>query len=267
MLDATAERPTLDIEDTLARALLMQAETGLIALDPRHRIVLINTAARDLLGTPPGPIHGIALPTLLHAKSFPAETIATLRTWLDTVPDQPLYLPLDPDGKLAITPSPGPQGHRLLALKRLPRTAVPPTRRDPLTGLPDPAWFNERLSLALIAAKPAILLIDLDRPRAILDSRGHPLGDALLKLVAKRLTAALRNADVISRLSGHEFAVVMKRPRDPEAVARRLLALLNRPYLIEGATASIRATVGIALAPEHGTDPVALIAAARATSV
>lgn len=269
MLDAVVKRPDLDLEDTLARALLMQSETGLIALDPRHRVVLINAAARDLLGTPPGPISGRPLPELLHGKHFPTEAIATLRAWLDAEPDQPLLLPLDAGTNLALTPSPGPHDHRLLALKQLACATASPTRRDSLTGLPDHAWFTERLALALDTpgSKPVLLLVGLDRPRAITDRNGHPIGDALLKLVAKRLTAALRNADVISRLSAHEFAVVMKRPRDPEAVARRLIALLSRPYLIEGATASIGAAIRIALAPEHGTDPVALIAAARATSV
>ena len=125
MLDATAERPTLDMEDTLARALLMQAETGLIALDPRHRIVLINTAARDLLGTPPGPIHGIALPTLLHAKSFPPKR---------SPPSGPGSTPFPTSRSIsrstptASSPSPHRQAHRDTACSPSNASPAPPSR-------------------------------------------------------------------------------------------------------------------------------------------
>ena len=274
MLDALAERPQTDprvqVEDALARALLMHAETGLIALDRHRRIVLANVAAQEMLGATTPLVESLTeSPTSLAARvkqgqRFASGAVVDLQSWLDAGLTGPLFLPLEAETKLSITASLGPHGHHLLVLKQIARATPPPSRRDQLTGLSDRDWFTERLTAGLAATggKPALLLIDLDRFKAVNDSLGHPVGDALLKLVAKRLTSALRNADVISRLSGDEFAIVMKRPRDPEAVGRRLVALLSRPYLIEGTTVSIGACVGIALGPDHGTDLTTLISAA-----
>ena len=89
-------------------------------------------------------------------------------------------------------------------------------------------------------------MIDLDRFKVVNDTLGHPVGDALLQLVGKRLRAALRDDDMVCRFAGDEFAVLLPRPSDPD-VARRIVTVLSRPYLIEGATASIGASVGVAL--------------------
>ncbi len=120
--------------------------------------------------------------------------------------------------------------------------------------------------LDALAAAPdvhiAVLMIDLDRFKAVNDSLGHPVGDALLQLVAKRLGATLRGADVIARFGGDEFAIAMIAPPDPEAVGKRVVEVLSRPYLVERTTATIGASVGIALSSLHGTEANALIRAA-----
>ena len=266
MLDALADRPGsapgFTSGDNLANALLARSETGLLALDPLYRVVLANAAAREFLGVSAA-LDGLPLPDLLRQGRL-GSIASAIERWLDSGADGTLLVPVEGDGKLSIKPMLGPDGHLLLAVKRVSRLAAPAERRDQLTGLSDRAWFLEGLTSALAApdGQPALLMLDLDRFKAVNDSLGHLVGDALLQLVGKRLTGALRNADVISRLSGDEFAIVMKRPRDPEAVGRRLVALLSRPYVIEGTTVTIGASVGIALGPEHGADPVALIGAA-----
>ena len=269
MLDAVVDQPIprrgLADETTVLRALLERSETGLIALDGAFRVVVLNAAARKLLGIPADVGEGSSLPAAAkRGTALPPGKLADLTLWLHGDLAMPLSLPIGAESKLLIAATPGVDGHLLLSLKRASPATAPADRRDPLTGLSDRAWFKDRFAAALQepGGKPALLLIDLDRFKAVNDSLGHPVGDALLQLVAKRLTGALRNADVISRLSGDEFAIVMKRPRDPEAVGRRLVALLSRPYQIEGTTVSIGASVGIALAPDHGTDPVAMIGAA-----
>jgi diguanylate cyclase (GGDEF)-like protein len=101
-------------------------------------------------------------------------------------------------------------------------------------------------------------MLDLDLFKAINDSLGHPVGDELLKAVASRLSACARQADTVSRLGGDEFAVLAMADGDQrdEAIvtANRLLAAVAAPYDVDGHHLNIRTSIGIALAPEHGTD-------------
>ena len=267
MLDAVTDQPdarSLTGQEELAQALLNRSETGLIALDESWHVVVANPAAREFLGLVE-PVIGQRFDTLLRRGSVltPA-AVADAEQWLDGAAEVPLFLMLGVETKLSVVSTAGPDGHRLLACKRVTRAAAAGGRKDVLTGLSDRMWFNEQLKALLAApnATPALLLIDLDRFKAVNDSLGHPVGDALLQLVAKRLTGALRDADVICRLSGDEFAILMKRPTQPEIIGRRLVALLSRPYMIEGAAVSVGASIGLALAPDHGSNPAALIHAA-----
>ncbi len=141
---------------------------------------------------------------------------------------------------------------------------------DVLTGLADRAMFADRLAASLsrrrgrsrrrpaAAEQPgglAVLLIDLDRFKAVNDTLGHAAGDALLRAVAKRLRGALRAEDIAARLGGDEFAVLLAPPTTAEstaAIAERLVEMLSRPYLIDGGVATVGASVGAALCPGGG---------------
>jgi diguanylate cyclase (GGDEF)-like protein len=135
------------------------------------------------------------------------------------------------------------------------------TSADPLTGLADRRQFRDRLAQALAGPStegPGLLLIDLDRFKAVNDALGHPAGDALLQAAAGRLRSALRPADMAARIGGDEFAVLLAPPTGREAVASvaaRLVELLARPYVIRGQVAIVGASIGAALAPADGTDP------------
>jgi diguanylate cyclase (GGDEF)-like protein len=136
-------------------------------------------------------------------------------------------------------------------------------RTDVLTGLP-----NRR---ALVAAagrrmapgqRTAVLLLDLDRFKDVNDAFGHPAGDALLLEVAERLAAAVPAHDLVARLGGDEFAVLVTRAEDAEAarqVARHLGAVLATPVLVDGVAVDVSAAIGVALYPEHGDEPEALL--------
>ncbi len=134
---------------------------------------------------------------------------------------------------------------------------------DELTGLADRSVFREQLALTLLGLGPngrgktdaetgsAVLLIDLDRFKAVNDTMGHATGDALLVAVAGRIRSALRNGDLAARLGGDEFAVLLHHIAgrdDVSAIAERLVDLLARPYLLGGKVANIGASIGAAIA-------------------
>ena len=138
---------------------------------------------------------------------------------------------------------------------------------DALTGLANRALFRERLGRALAAARRrggpvAVLCLDLDRFKPVNDTLGHPVGDALLRAVAARLLACVREGDTAARLGGDEFAVLQAGAGQPEAagaLARRLVEALSAPYEVLGHQVVVGASVGVALAPGDGGDPDELL--------
>jgi diguanylate cyclase (GGDEF)-like protein/PAS domain S-box-containing protein len=134
-------------------------------------------------------------------------------------------------------------------------------RHDTLTGLPNRLLFGEHLDEAFTATDArnrfALLCIDLDHFKAVNDTLGHPIGDRLLHAVAQRLAGCARAADTIARLGGDEFATLLTdlhRLSDAAAYAERVIEVVRAPFTIHGHSITIGASVGIAVAPEHGAD-------------
>ncbi|MCJ2074249.1 diguanylate cyclase, partial [Methylobacterium sp. E-016] len=140
-------------------------------------------------------------------------------------------------------------------------------RQDPLTGLPNRLLLQERLSEALVrlhrnGEKCALLLVDLDRFKPVNDTLGHPVGDALLKKVADRLRSTVRPTDTVARIGGDEFVILqtgVREASDTQALARRLVDLIGRTYMIDGHLLTIGASVGVALAPSDGDSDETLL--------
>jgi diguanylate cyclase (GGDEF)-like protein len=137
---------------------------------------------------------------------------------------------------------------------------------DALTNLPNRTLFRKRLEEALARARRgegfALLCLDLDRFKEVNDTLGHPVGDALLRAVTKRLQAHVRETDTVARLGGDEFAIVQvsaDQPRDAAAFAQRLVEAIGRPYEVEGHHIVVGASVGIALGPGDGANPDELL--------
>jgi diguanylate cyclase (GGDEF)-like protein/PAS domain S-box-containing protein len=134
--------------------------------------------------------------------------------------------------------------------------------RDALTGLPNRNLLADRASQAILTAARtrgslAVLFLDLDRFNLINDSMGHAAGDALLRAVAERLGGVLRRDDTLARLGGDEFVLLWNGLKDygeAAALAQRALAILARPFTIEGRTLSVTASIGISVYPEDGRD-------------
>lgn len=138
---------------------------------------------------------------------------------------------------------------------------------DPLTQLPNRTLFNDRLAQAVERARRrhehvAVMLLDLDRFKAVNDALGHHAGDALLKEVALRLGAVARSSDTWARLGGDEFALVqegLKSPHGVAAMALRVLGTLRRPFRINGQELDIAGSLGLTIYPEDGESPQQLL--------
>jgi diguanylate cyclase len=133
--------------------------------------------------------------------------------------------------------------------------------RDSLTGLANRAMFQERLSAALAAGngdprRSATLLLDLDDFKPINDVHGHAAGDAVLRQVAARLRADVRDRDTVARLGGDEFALLIEDlpPEHVQAIAERILDSLHRPMHYNGVELRVGVSIGVACVTRDG-DP------------
>ena len=137
---------------------------------------------------------------------------------------------------------------------------------DVLTGLPNRRRLLADVAAAVPAASGALLLLDLDGFKQVNDTLGHHAGDQLLREVARRLRAEVRDVDVAARLGGDEFAVLVVGATRAETVelADRLVAVVREPVVVDGLHATVGASVGFAMLADHAQDVTALLCAADA---
>ncbi len=132
---------------------------------------------------------------------------------------------------------------------------------DALTDLPNRVLFHHKLEAALARARRgqrlALLYLDLDQFKEVNDTLGHPVGDALLQVVAERLVQYTRETDTVARLGGDEFAIILapiEKPTEAIRLANRVLELFDAPFDVAGHQIVTGTSIGIAFAPEDGTD-------------
>ncbi|MFI3185373.1 MAG: EAL domain-containing protein [Methylococcaceae bacterium] len=139
---------------------------------------------------------------------------------------------------------------------------------DPLTQLPNRRLLQERLKHSIKVERRdgkhlGLLMLDLDRFKAVNDSLGHLAGDELLQKVGARITARLRDVDLVARLGGDEFVVLLEdiaQPEDAARVARAIITDLSKPFsLSQSEHVQIGASIGISLYPQHGDSPELLM--------
>ncbi|AAM24326.1 diguanylate cyclase (GGDEF)-like protein/PAS domain S-box-containing protein [Caldanaerobacter subterraneus subsp. tengcongensis MB4] len=138
---------------------------------------------------------------------------------------------------------------------------------DPLTGLPRREVFMDRLKIAMADAKRngkklAVFFVDLDNFKTINDSLGHHIGDRLLKKVARKLKACLRESDTVSRVGGDEFVILLPdiiNIDDTNKVANRILELFNQPIKFNNYELYVTISIGIAIYPDHGKNERAIV--------
>lgn len=136
------------------------------------------------------------------------------------------------------------------------------TLHDTLTDLPNRRLLMDRLTTSIAHAKRnqgtmALLYLDLDGFKQINDTLGHDAGDTLLKLVAARLTATVRQEDTVARQGGDEFVIVLAEISHRDAVEKlvsKVLLAVSQPYLIEDRLVNMTTSIGVSLYPAHGLD-------------
>jgi len=169
----------------------------------------------------------------------------------------------EPDAMLLrIAESIGNQIGQFMARKQAEERIRHLANYDELTGLPNRNMFHERLHHALAQAQRrarplAVLFIDLDYFKTINDTLGHEAGDRVLREVAERLRACLRDSDTVGRLGGDEFVVLIEelpQPVDVAAVAQKILDAVARPFILAAQEFHLGASIGISAFPEDGKD-------------
>lgn len=130
---------------------------------------------------------------------------------------------------------------------------------DPLTDLPNRMLFSDRLQSAIALAKRGAMMavhyIDVDNFKPVNDNLGHQAGDDLLKGVAERMRASVRENDTLARLGGDEFAIVqtgIHQAGDAAVLAKRVLARVAEPFALCGSDVRVGLSIGIAVAPRDG---------------
>jgi diguanylate cyclase (GGDEF)-like protein/PAS domain S-box-containing protein len=258
-------------------------EAGPIALLTHRegRVSFANAKALELFGTHiPADLVGRPLASLVHPddrRILQAQPGHDLRSGAALEPGEARILRLD--GRTveveAVAVPISEQGQASIQVvllditerKRVEQRVRHLAHHDALTNLPNRALLLDRLRQALREARRergriAVLMLDLDHFKAINDTLGHPVGDRVLCAVADRLRVTVRESDTLARFGGDEFTLVQTRLHEPggaEALAAKILASLAQPFLIDGRELRITTSIGIAVCPEHGTEPEPLI--------
>ncbi len=141
---------------------------------------------------------------------------------------------------------------------------------DPLTGLPNRRLLMDRLSLAIAHARRnkstmAVMYLDLDGFKQINDTLGHDAGDTLLKMVATRLVAAVRQEDTVARLGGDEFVIVLWELSHADGVTKlvsKVMQAVSQPYRIQDRSVRMTVSIGVGIYPTHGEEVEVLMKSA-----
>jgi len=269
---------------------LSNMSQGISMFDQDKRLVVWNDRYAQLYGLPQS-----VLKAGTHVNDLMAELVArnivkgeTNRTSIDnTVTTIMSEFPVETrstrieefaDGRLIlISRQPMSEGgwvathEDITERKRAEAEIAHMARHDVLTGLANRAEFNVRLSEASRRVRRnggfvSVLMLDLDKFKAVNDTLGHPAGDQLLVEVGTRLQSTLRETDMLARLGGDEFAVIQEgethQREGATALAQRIIGVIAQPFDLNGHPAHIGTSIGIAMAPEHGNDPEQLLRAA-----
>ena len=271
------------------REVLHGVRDAVIATDDAGAILMMNTAAAAMTGTAAGQVTGRPVTEVVHLEAAGSEG----RNALDELLGEERQLPPGTDvsvvaGDGTRTPVechcfpllPGGRGGHVLSLRdvsayrareqELRRTAL----HDPLTGIPNRKLFEEHLAHSFRQLRRredylfGVAFVDLDGFKNVNDSFGHAVGDQVIVETTRRLTAMLRPSDVVARVGGDEFVVLLENLKDrgdAAVVGERMARAFGEPFPCgDGRSARISASVGIALSAVGHTTAAEILRAADA---
>jgi diguanylate cyclase (GGDEF)-like protein len=248
---------------------------GLLFFDSSHRLVICNQRYVDMFGVSRDVIKpGCTFRELLtHRKetgTFAGDVDEYYEAILRNMADGNVFqrvLDSSDDRSIQVLYQPLPDGGWVTTLedfterRRADERIAHLAHYDALTDLPNRLLFRDQLERELKkierGGQLAVLYIDIDEFKSVNDSLGHPIGDELLKVVASRLRGCVRQTDFIARLGGDEFAIVQTAVTDPADVTdllTRIYQAIRTPYECLGHQLVTDASIGIAMAPQDGTD-------------
>jgi diguanylate cyclase (GGDEF)-like protein len=291
--DVTAEKKSekllaekaaeLEVMNTRFSTALANMAQGLCMFDGEQRLTVWNDRFAELynvpphllkIGTPYADISAIRISRYLNKPIDDPEVKARVAEMVALAADASRIDEL-PDGRFILLSRQPMRGGGWVAMmediterRRAEAEIVHLARHDVLTGLANRAEFNARLDEASKRLKRnggnvTVMMIDLDRFKAVNDTLGHLAGDQLLSEVARRLQATLRETDVLARLGGDEFAIIQEGGAEQRegavALALRIIDAISPPFDLNGQEVAVGASVGIAMAPENGVEPGELL--------
>ncbi|MBT8227375.1 MAG: EAL domain-containing protein [Dactylosporangium sp.] len=276
-----AERQRTATELTLAASVFHHALDGIVITGPLGRIISVNPAFTAITGYEPGEVLGRSAHRLWSGSWDPGvyrgirDGLARDGRWEGAVwnrrkTGERLLMRLS----ISRVEEDERSARRYVCLfnditdirrkdERIRHLAF----HDHLTGLPNQAMLIERLNESVNLARHdheplGIFFIDLDRFKAINDSYGHDIGNLLLKEVASRLKGCLHRSDMVARIGGDEFVVLLRRitrPKGYSGLAKRIINRLSQPTRIANRDVQVGVSIGIACFPDDGTDAIELM--------
>jgi diguanylate cyclase (GGDEF)-like protein/PAS domain S-box-containing protein len=260
----------------LLDAALANMSQGLCMFEPDGRIILFNERYEQLTGLSAASLHGHSLLDVIKSRVLPGspeEFVAQVVTAMREGKINTRIIDTTDGRTLRVIEQPRQEGGWVSTLEDITEWQKAQAkishmaRHDALTNLPNRRLFRERLEDALRRVarneKVAVFCLDLDRFKEVNDTLGHPVGDELLKQVARRLSECVREGDTVARLGGDEFAVVQVggdlRVAETSALANRSIEVISSPYTVHDHQSVIGATVGISVAPDDGDGPDQLL--------
>jgi diguanylate cyclase (GGDEF)-like protein/PAS domain S-box-containing protein len=257
-------------------AALKNMPHGLSMFDGDERLIVCNERYREMYGFGEQLAPGMTLRAILEARvaagHSPEEGAGYIvRRLTEVRRHEPYYTEnVMRDGRIFAVHHRPMQGGGWVAIhqditpqKQAEMQITYMARHDDLTGLANRAVLLEKMEEAVARLKRygdrfTIFLLDLDLFKTVNDSLGHPVGDELLKVVARRLSECIGKTDIVARLGGDEFAILATADGDQReaaiAAAEKLLEAVAAPYDLDGHQLHIGTSIGVALAPEHGAE-------------
>jgi diguanylate cyclase (GGDEF)-like protein/PAS domain S-box-containing protein len=266
LADAESDTHHLRKREELFRALVASSSDVVTLVDATGRVLFQSTTAAELTGRAIGSTNGVLVESLVHPDDRPALLASLDPARLMLAPASIEVRLARSDGTYCLTDTtitnqlgnPAVGGLVLASRDIGERKELEEQLRhraffDALTGLGNRSLFRDELERAVARVRRyhtglAVCFIDLDGFKLVNDTLGHDAGDRLLVEVARRIRAVLRSSDVVARMGGDEFAVLLEQGEDvrsPAIVAGRILAALQTPIEIDGSLTRTSASIGV----------------------